>query len=171
MRALKPLIALLALFALPQAALAEMPAKPEGLADPLNLSTPQDAVYSLFRAMYLGDASLVDQIFLEDGQLRRVTNTGEVRPDGLKGWRDWVGAQEEGAAVEEIFDIEVRAFGHLASVWAPYWISYQGELIGCGVNEFVLTKTDTGWRIIYGMDTQASAETDCATFKATYGRG
>ncbi len=141
---------------------------PAGLDDPLNLSTPEETVRSMFRAMYLGDATLVDKVFLPDAQLRRVTNTGEIRPDGLQAWRDWVGAQSPGDAVEEIFEIEVQATGRLASVWAPFVVTYKGAVVGCGVNEFVLAKAEGDWRIVFAMDNAAPEGTDCTTFKTDY---
>ena len=65
---------------------------------PIDLSTPEATAYSMMRAMFQGDAEMVDQVFLEGASLRRVTGEGEVRPDGLKRWRDWVGTLEEGYA-------------------------------------------------------------------------
>ena len=143
----------------------EMP----GLDKPLDLSTPEEAVRTLFRAMYLGDADLVDRVFIEDGQLRRVTQLGEVRPDGLQRWRNWVGEQEKGDAVEEIFDLKIEEFGNLATVWAPFVVTYKGDIAGCGVNQFTVAKTEDEWRIVFGMDTAAGAATDCASFKTRTG--
>ncbi len=165
---LKISLAALALMIMAPAAQAETPYVMPGLEAPLDLSTPEEAVRTMFRAMYLGDAELVDKVFLPDAQLRRVSNTGEIRPDGLQAWRDWVGAQSPGDAVEEIFEIEVQETGQLASVWAPFVVTYKGAVVGCGVNEFVLAKADDDWRIVLAMDNAAPEGTDCTTFKATY---
>lgn len=133
-----------------------------------DLTTPETAVRSLFKAMARGDGALVDQVFADDGQLRRITNEGALRADGLPRWREWVDAQEPGDAIEEIFALRVQEFGHLASVWAPFVVTYKGEIAGCGVNEFVLAKSDGDWRIVFGMDTAAAPEVDCASFKESY---
>ncbi|MEM6650805.1 MAG: hypothetical protein AAF603_11210 [Pseudomonadota bacterium] len=135
---------------------------------PLNLSTPEEAVLSLFRAMYLGDSSLIDEIYLEDAQFRRVTASGEVKSNWLEDWRNWVGEQNEGDAVEEIFALQTQEFGHLAAVWAPFVLTYKGKITNCGVNQFTLVKAENQWRIIFGIDTAASPDTDCATFKEEY---
>ncbi len=166
----RPLLTATALLLLPQAAQAETAYRPAGLDAPLNLSTPEEAVRTMFRAMYLGDAALVDKVFLPDAQLRRVTAAGEIRPDGLTRWRDWVGEQQAGDAVEEIFQVEVKEFGHLATVWAPFVVTYKGEIAGCGVNSFTLAKSGGDWRIVFGMDTAATEGTDCGAFKEGYGK-
>lgn len=140
---------------------------PRDMTAPIDLSTPEHAALSMMRAMYQGDAEMVDAVFLEDAILRRVTLEGEVEADGLKRWRDWVGEQSVGDADEELFDVEVEAFGDLATVWAPFMVTYQGELVGCGVNQLSMARLDGDWRIVFGMDTPAPKDT-CPAFKDTY---
>lgn len=137
----------------------------EEMLAPIDLSTPEAAVYSMMRAMYQGDAEMVDQIFLESAILRRVTAEGEIRPDGLQRWRNWVDTLEIGAAHERLYDVRSEQYGKLATVWAPFTIEVNGELVGCGVNTMTLTEQDGAWRVIYGMDTNAPKET-CETFEA-----
>lgn len=137
----------------------------EEMLAPIDLSTPEAAVYSMMRAMYQGDAEMVDQIFLESAILRRVTAQGEIRPDGLQRWRNWVDTLEVGAAHERLYDVRSEQYGKLATVWAPFTIKVNGELVGCGVNTMTLTEQGGAWRVIYGMDTNAPKET-CETFEA-----
>lgn len=134
---------------------------------PIDLSTPEMTAYSMMRAMYQGDADLVDQVFTSDAQLRRVTSEGELRPDGLQRWRDWVGTLEVGDAHEELFGVTSETFGNLATVWAPFTITFKGEMVGCGINQLTLAKIDENWRVVFGMDTQAPKDS-CDTFKADY---
>jgi len=140
---------------------------PTEMTAPIDLSTPEAAAYSMMRAMYQGDAEMVDQVFLEDAILRRVTAEGEAQPDGLKGWRDWVGTLEVGAAHEELFGVTSEEFGNIATVWAPFVITYQGELAGCGVNQLSMARVEGDWRVVFGMDTGEPVET-CGEFKARY---
>lgn len=137
----------------------------EEMLAPVDLSTPEATVYSMMRAMYQGDANMVDQIFLESALLRRVTAEGEIRPDGLQRWRSWVGTLEVGAAHERLYNVRSEHYGKLATVWAPFTIQVNGELAGCGVNTMTLTEDDGAWRVIYGMDTNAPKGT-CETFEA-----
>lgn len=134
---------------------------------PVDLSSPEAAAFSMMRAMYQGDQSMIDAIFLDSATLRRVTADGEVRPDGLQGWRDWVGTLEEGEAYEELFGVTSNTFGNLATVWAPFVISVKGELVGCGVNQLTLARVEGEWRAIFVMDTHEPRET-CGDFKARY---
>jgi hypothetical protein len=134
---------------------------------PIDLSTPQAATHSMMRAMYQADADMVDQVFIEGAQLRRVTAEGEIRPDGLQRWRDWVGSLQQGDAYEELFALSSEQLGPLATVWAPFLVTYQGDLVGCGVNQLTLAKTDGEWRVVFAMDTSEPKET-CGDFKARY---
>ncbi|MEL6724891.1 MAG: hypothetical protein AAFP24_07735, partial [Pseudomonadota bacterium] len=86
---------------------------------PIDLSTPEGAVYSMMRAMYQGDTDMVDQVFHETAILRRVTWDAELRPDGLERWRDWVGGLDVGEAHEILFNVTSEQHGPLATVWAP----------------------------------------------------
>lgn len=142
------------------------PAQTDMLA-PIDLTTPTAAAHSMMRAMYQGDADMVDQVFLEGAQLRRISDEGELNPNGLKRWRDWVGTLEVGAAHEDIFGLKAEQFDNLATVWAPFVITYNDNLAGCGVNQLTLTRIEQNWQIVFVMDVQAP-KADCATFKADH---
>ena len=132
----------------------------------LDLSTPQNTAYSMMIAMYRGDAEMIDKVFIDGAALRRIKPDGSVEPDGLKRWRDWVGTLEVGQAHEELFGLKVEQFENLATVWAPFVITYNGEIAGCGVNQLSMARRDGDWRIVSGMDTAAPKES-CASFKKT----
>lgn len=134
---------------------------------PVDLSTPESAVYSLMRAMYQGDTGMIDRVMLEDGVFRRALPDGRVTQDGLSDWRTWVGTLEVGAAHEELFEVRSQQFGNMATVWAPFVISVNGTIANCGVNTMTLAQSDSEWKIVFGMDTPAPRET-CHSFKATY---
>ncbi len=158
----------LALTACAHAATPNTAAAPaEDMRAPIDLSTPESTVRSMMRAMYQGDADMVDQVFFEGAKLRRVRSDGEVRPNGLQRWRDWVGTLDIGQAHEELFAVTSEQYGPLATVWAPFLVSVDGALVGCGVNTLTLARNDGDWRIVFGMDTGEPAET-CTDFKARY---
>jgi len=140
---------------------------PDYATAPMDLSSPQGTAYSMMIAMYRGDAQMVDNVFHENGRLSRVKADGSVEPDGLKRWRDWVGTLEEGQAHEDIFGLEVQTFGKLATVWAPFVISVDRKIVGCGVNQLSMAKQEDQWRIVSGMDTPAPKES-CENFKENY---
>ena len=134
---------------------------------PLNLSTPEHTAYSMMIALYRGDVDMIDQIFTESGTLQRVKADGSIELNGLSPWRDRVGTFKVGQAHEELFDIKVETFGTLATVWAPFVISFNGKRVGCGVNHFSMSQQNGQWRIISGMDVQAPKK-DCDDFQQSY---
>ena len=134
---------------------------------PVDLSTPESAVYSLMRGMYQGDTDMIDQVMFEDGVFRRALPDGRVTQDGLSDWRTWVGTLEVGDAHEELFEVRTQQFGNMATVWAPFVITVNGTIANCGVNTMTLAQTDDEWRIVFGMDTPAPRES-CHTFRANY---
>lgn len=127
---------------------------------------PRATVDALFDAMRAGDGAAVLALVNEGAPLARVEKDGSVRDSSFENWASWVDQQTSGDADEQIFDVEVRQFGDLASVWAPFVLTYKGELVGCGVNQFTLAHSDGKWTIIHGVDTQHDG--DCATFRETY---
>lgn len=132
-----------------------------------DLSSPQGSAYAMMIAMYRGDADLVDRVFHPDGTLQRVKANGTVDFGGRRDWQNWVGSLETGQANEELFAIKVEQFDNLATVWAPFVISFDGKIVGCGVNQFSMTKSNGKWQILSGTDVQAPKES-CADFKANY---
>lgn len=60
---------------------------------------------------------------------------------------------------KEIFDeriesYEIRIDDNLATVWTPYKFYLGDKFIHCGVNTFVLCKTENGWQISHIADTR-----------------
>lgn len=149
----------------PLLAAAETPAA--DMTAPVDLSSPEATALSMMRAMYQGDAEMVDQVFDPGAQLRRITSDGDLRPDGLQRWRDWVGTLEIGDAHEELFAVRTEQRGKLATVWAPFQIHFKGDLVGCGVNTLTMAEFDDQWRVIFGMDT-GEPEGSCEGFKDRY---
>jgi len=134
---------------------------------PMDLSTPEGTAHAMMMAMYRGDAGMVDAVFMEGAALRRIKADGSVQPDGLKRWRNWVGTLEPGQAHEEIFGLKVNQFENLATIWAPFVITFNGEIAGCGVNQLSMARNEGEWRVVSAMDTPAPKES-CATFKESY---
>ena len=142
---------------------------PDYATAPLDLSSPKAAAYSMMIAMYRGDVEMIDRIFAPDATLNRLRADGDVRMNGLTPWRDWVSTLEEGQADEQLFDIKVEQFDRLATVWTPFVIRIDGDILGCGVNQFTMVRLDDEWRILSGIDEQAPVET-CGTFREGYTR-
>lgn len=128
--------------------------------------TPRAAIDALFDAMRAGDGEAVRMVVSEGASLGRIEADGSVRPSSFDDWANWVDTQNAGDADEQIFDVQVHQSGNLASVWAPFTLTYKGDLVGCGVNTFILAWDNDRWAIIHGTDTQDSG--DCTTFEERY---
>jgi hypothetical protein len=50
--------------------------------------------------------------------------------------------------IERMWDPEVRVDGDLATLWAPYEFSIDGDFSHCGVNAIHLVRRDNAWRIV-----------------------
>lgn len=129
-------------------------------------SSPSATVDALFEAMRSGDGEAVRELMAKDAKLTRVESDGTITVSDFEDWALWVNTQNPGDADERIFNVEVREFGDLASVWAPFVLKYKNEISGCGVNQFTLGRSEGTWRIIRGTDTQDSG--DCETFSERY---
>lgn len=120
-------------------------------------------VVELFNAMRAGDGAALKALVVDDARLDRLQPDGTLRQGPFDRWINWVDQQEQGDADEQIFGVEVLSMSpELATVWAPFTVTYKGDLVGCGVNQFTLGKTADGWRVLYGID--MPSQEDCTTF-------
>ncbi|SFU42899.1 hypothetical protein SAMN05216480_103120 [Pustulibacterium marinum] len=55
---------------------------------------------------------------------------------------------------ERLTDYIIKVDGDMANAWTPYEFYMNGEFSHCGVNSFQFIKIDTGWKIIYLVDTK-----------------
>ena len=101
-------------------------------------------VQDLFDGMREKDEAKLRSVFHADARL----GTGGV--DGF------ISQVVNGAAhLDEVtFDEEVRIDGPLAMAWTPYNIWVNGEFSHCGVDVFVMTRDEAGWKIVQLNDTR-----------------
>ncbi len=126
-------------------------------------STPEGTVDELFDAMRAGNGDVLRALVVADARLDRLQPDGSLRQGSFERWISWVDEQSDGDADEQIFGVQTLSkSAELATVWAPFTITYKGELVGCGVNQFTLGMTAEGWRVLYGID--MPSEQDCTTY-------
>ena len=149
------LAAALALLALPAPAPSQQP-------DAAGAATPEAAVRGLFDAMRSADSAAARNYLHPDARLQRpVEEDGEqaLSVSGVGGWLRSIGGAEPGQLDEEIWDLEVRRDGRLATAWMQYAFYLDGELHHCGVNAFQLVRLEDGWVAFSIADT--SREQGC----------
>jgi hypothetical protein len=65
-----------------------------------------------------------------------------------------VESAEPGDLDEQIGDADIRLDDGLATVITPYVFNYKGQLSHCGVDVFLMARTETGWKIVGLADTR-----------------
>lgn len=129
--------------------------------------TPVDVVRGLFDAMRAGDGAAIMARVVPGASLDRLQRDGTLRRGSFDKWAAWVDTLDAGVADEQIFGVKTfHQDDDLATVHAPFVVSLNGEVKGCGVNQFTLVKTPDGWRVVYGVDKPTGQ--DCAAFRQAH---
>lgn len=116
-------------------------------------------VKRLFDGMRAGDSAMVRSVF--HPQVRMLTAaTRQGKPvldieTGADGFVKAVGAPKAQAWDERIWNEKVQVDGALASVWVDYAF-YLGEKFShCGIDHFLLSRSEAGeWKIVELADTR-----------------
>ncbi len=127
--------------------------------------TPADeamaAVTALFEGMKAADSSAVAHVLHPDARLVTAAvreGVPAVVPTPIPAFLAGVAGAAPGALDERLYDVEVRADGTMAAVWAPYRFYLNGQFSHCGVNQFTLARTADGWKILHILDTRRRAD-------------
>ena len=113
-------------------------------------------VVALFDHMRAGDADAMAALMHED--VRLVTTGVQdgapvARVVPVDSWLE--GVRSSTAELDEqLYDVEVRVSGGLATVWTGYDLLVDGEFSHCGVDAFQLVRTSDGWKILQVADTR-----------------
>ncbi len=111
-------------------------------------------VTGLFDAMRTRDTAAMRAAFDSTATLRSV-GPARVRADAINDWISSVGSAPAGTVLDERLGAQtVQLDGALASVWVRYHFFVGDRFSHCGVDAFVLAKTNGRWRIISVADTR-----------------
>lgn len=128
---------------------------------PMSVS-PQDtagalaAVERIFEGMRAGNADMVRAMFASDARFALIDvrdGPARVVVQGVDGWIRSIGTSG-GRWDEQIYDVEVRVDGAMASVWAPYTFYLDGAVRHCGINSIELLRDEDGWKVTQLSDTR-----------------
>lgn len=110
----------------------------------------------LFDAMRANDADGVRSVFVEGASLIQ-TEAGDGSPMTgyipVERFATIVGNATQ-VLDEPYWDAVVQVHDHLASVWVKYALYMDGVFSHCGVDAFLLTRGDGGWKIASLADTR-----------------
>ena len=98
------------------------------------------------RATLFDDVKLVTTFTNQQGQ-------PVARAEPVSGLMNAIGSAQ-GKLYEKIFDPEIEVEDGLANVWVKYEFYVDDKFSHCGIDSFLLVKTDGGWKIASLADTR-----------------
>lgn len=121
-------------------------------------SAEHDAAYAvvtrLFDAMRARDTAAMRASFAEAATLQSLSAQG-AQTIPITNWLAGVAGAPAGVVLDErLANPIVQVSGPLATVWVDYWLFRNEVFSHCGVDAFVLAKTDNTWRILSVADTR-----------------
>ncbi|WP_102798172.1 hypothetical protein [Bowmanella denitrificans] len=122
-------------------------------------------VNTLFDAMRSHDEAALLAQFAPMAQLQRVTADGLIKTSDVQKFANSI-ATSQAYLDEQLLAVKVQQHGNLANVWTPFAFYLDNKLSHCGVNNFVLIKSEQGWKIQYLID--VTFEGDCQAFIAEH---
>lgn len=117
-------------------------------------------VETLFRAMELGDSSLLSEAFYSQARLATVSLTEDLKfrslafENSTAPFKQAIASGKKEPYREPIYDVKVESDGIFAQVWARYAFYIGNKFHHCGVDTFQLINTEGGWKIFYLADTR-----------------
>ena len=114
------------------------------------------AVHQVFEGMRTANPAMVREVFATDARfavLSARSGPATVTAQSVDGWIQSIGASE-GRWDEQVYDLEARVDGNMASVWAPYTFYLDGAISHCGINSIELLHDAEGWKVTQISDTR-----------------
>ena len=115
-------------------------------------------IYTLFEGMEKNDSSLVRKVLTEDitfftfGQNESGDNV--LKTGNVQQFLNTIGSPKEVVLREVISNVKVHSDGDFASVWCDYSFYLSDKFHHCGIDQFLLINTDSGWKIRQIVDTR-----------------
>ena len=112
-------------------------------------------VNKLFDEMAAANAAGILATGTADNQLAAVQKMrdGKTRISAINGEQFTKFFTKPGAVKEVMYDPKVEVDRDWAMVWGRYVFFADGKLSHCGINQFNLVRTETGWKIANGAST------------------
>jgi Putative lumazine-binding len=119
------------------------------------------AVEQVFEGMRTANADMVREVFSPEARfavLDAREGPATIRSQSVEGWIGAIGGSG-GSWNEQIYDVDVKVDGAMASIWTPYTFYLDGEVLHCGINSIELLRDADGWKVTQLSDTRR--EGDC----------
>ena len=118
-------------------------------------------VYQMFDAMRAGDSSILRPLFANDivsASAFEREGKSMMRGGDMEQFIKAVGTPHDEIWNEKIWDLQIHVDANMATAWMKYAFFRGDTFSHCGVNNFVLFKSDEGWKIVHLMDTRRKEE-------------
>lgn len=118
------------------------------------------SINTLFEGMRKGDTTGIAAIVHPEVSLHTIQRTQDgsvqLRESSIYDFYEGIMGAGPDALNEQLYQIEIRIDGDLATAWTPYRFEFQGELSHCGVNSFQLVRSSESglWQIVNIIDTR-----------------
>ena len=115
-------------------------------------------IYTLFEGMEKNDSSMVRKVLTADvtfftfGQNESGENA--LKTGNVQQFLNTIGSPKEVVLREVISNVKVHSDGDFASVWCDYSFYLSDKFHHCGIDQFLLINTDSGWKIRQIVDTR-----------------
>ena len=128
----------------------------------MDLSTPENTIKTLFKAMYDGDGTSAAAVFADEVSLNSVFTTKEgeqkVNTGDVAKFVEAIGTPHDDVWDERISELTVKIDGDLASAWMNYEFYRDDQFSHCGVNAMHLIRKDGNWKIFQIIDTRRKSD-------------
>lgn len=114
------------------------------------------AIEQIFEGMRTANPDLVREVFAADARFAMLDSRNgptAVRVQAVDGWIGGI-ANSGGSWDEQIYDVEIKVDGAMASAWTPYTFYLDGEISHCGINSIEMLYDEGGWKVTQLSDTR-----------------
>lgn len=119
--------------------------------------SPTEVIFRFFHAMSDIDTAYIAEIIDDKARLSSsfiAKGQPRISSGDKQGFINSIATALPGELDEQISNLKVNIDGGLANVWMDYTFYHKGILSHCGVNNFTLTQSPQGWKILSIVDSR-----------------
>ncbi|MES2795138.1 MAG: nuclear transport factor 2 family protein [Bacteroidota bacterium] len=123
-------------------------------------------INKLFEGMQKNDSAMAHSVFHHNARLNTIGYSKKnmqnyfIADDRVSGFLEAIAKPKTENWREQATSFDIRIDKQMAQAWVPYTFHLGDKFSHCGVDNFVLFKEKTEWKIIYLVDTMR--EENCA---------
>ncbi len=108
-----------------------------------------ETVNLFFKAINEQDSTIYKKIAFMEGQIWRMNNIEDPSNYDMRLFQDDVKTFDPQVEIlEKPLSYDLKVHNGVATAWVPYKLWVNGKFSHCGVDTFILIKTNGGWKIV-----------------------